>query len=86
MYFLGYETCEKGYRLYNLSFGKIIISRVVIFNENVCWDWNTSIEKTNSVSMIETTNAVQREEESSLVQEEDHNFMQMSLTSSIDEG
>ncbi|CAL8998022.1 unnamed protein product [Prunus brigantina] len=33
--FLGYGSCEKGYRLYNIASEKMIISRDVIFNESV---------------------------------------------------
>ncbi|CAL8157373.1 unnamed protein product [Prunus armeniaca] len=32
--FLGYGSCEKGYRLYNITTGKVIISRDVVFNED----------------------------------------------------
>ncbi|KAI5322464.1 hypothetical protein L3X38_031536 [Prunus dulcis] len=35
--FLGYGSCEKGYRLYSLETGKIIVSRDVVFNEDACW-------------------------------------------------
>ncbi|KAI5314901.1 hypothetical protein L3X38_044077 [Prunus dulcis] len=42
--FLGYGSCEKGYRLYNIETEKVIISRDVIFSENECWDWNTKKE------------------------------------------
>ncbi|KAI5321249.1 hypothetical protein L3X38_030320 [Prunus dulcis] len=31
--FLGYGSCEKGYRLYDIATGKVIISRDVVFNE-----------------------------------------------------
>ncbi|CAL9001551.1 unnamed protein product [Prunus brigantina] len=40
-----YGSCEKGYRLYNIETGKVIISRDVVFNEDACWDWNTQEEK-----------------------------------------
>ncbi|KAM2263640.1 hypothetical protein ACFXTI_039900 [Malus domestica] len=36
--FLGYGSCEKGYRLYNIESGKVTISRDVVFNEEACWD------------------------------------------------
>ncbi|KAM0973674.1 hypothetical protein ACFX2C_016966 [Malus domestica] len=42
--FLGYGSCEKGYKLYNIDSGKVIISRDVVFNEEACWDWNTQKE------------------------------------------
>ncbi|CAL9029761.1 unnamed protein product, partial [Prunus brigantina] len=42
--FLGYGSCEKGYRLYNITTGKVIISRDVVFNEEASWDWNAQQE------------------------------------------
>ncbi|CAL8152755.1 unnamed protein product [Prunus armeniaca] len=38
--FLGYGSYEKGYRQYNITTGKVIISRDVVFNEDASWDWN----------------------------------------------
>ncbi|KAM1578272.1 hypothetical protein ACFX1Z_039846 [Malus domestica] len=49
--FLGYGTCEKGYRLYDPISKKIIVSRDVIVNENACWDWESQSEKIISVSI-----------------------------------
>ncbi|KAM1157602.1 hypothetical protein ACFX2B_027947 [Malus domestica] len=37
--FIGYGTCEKGYRLFNPETQKVILSRDVIFYENGKWDW-----------------------------------------------
>lgn len=43
--FLGYGTCEKGYRLYNLETEKMIVSRDVIYNEDASWNWNSRAVK-----------------------------------------
>ena len=42
--FIGYDSRSKGYKLYNPSNGKIIISRDVEFDEEDEWDWNTPQE------------------------------------------
>ncbi|KAI5334587.1 hypothetical protein L3X38_024720 [Prunus dulcis] len=42
--FLGYGSCEKGYRLYNIASGRVVISRDVVFNEEASWNWNTQKE------------------------------------------
>ncbi|CAL9021568.1 unnamed protein product [Prunus brigantina] len=51
--FLGYGSCEKGYRLYNLESGKVIISRDVIFNEESSWDWNAQKESSISIPLTD---------------------------------
>ncbi|KAM2961184.1 hypothetical protein FF1_030791 [Malus domestica] len=51
--FLGYGSCEKGYRLYNIESGKVTISRDVVFNEEACWDWNAQKERRESIQIIE---------------------------------
>ncbi|CAL2225182.1 unnamed protein product [Prunus armeniaca] len=69
--FLGYGSCEKGYRLYNIASGKMIISKNVILNEVAVWDWNARKECDISIPLNETL--TKREEEpsdSSLSQEE----------------
>jgi transposase InsO family protein len=42
--FIGYGTCEKGYRVFNLKTQKVIVSRSVIFDEKSLWNWETSEE------------------------------------------
>ncbi|KAM1636747.1 hypothetical protein ACFX2K_014783 [Malus domestica] len=37
--FVGYATCEKGYRVYDLFTKKLILSRDVVFDENAAWEW-----------------------------------------------
>lgn len=48
--FIGYGSCEKGYRVYLLHAKKIILSRDVIFDEDKSWNWG--IEHDQSVSVI----------------------------------
>ncbi|GKD84395.1 retrovirus-related pol polyprotein from transposon TNT 1-94 [Tanacetum coccineum] len=38
--FVGYATESKGYRIYDLTDSKIVISRDVTFDEGAYWDWN----------------------------------------------
>ncbi|BBG97058.1 hypothetical protein Prudu_006062 [Prunus dulcis] len=61
--FLGYGSCEKGYRLFNIETEKVIVSRDVIFSENVCWDWNAKKEtkqlEVNEVPSLNTENSDQ---------------------------
>lgn len=40
--FIGYDARSKGYKLYNPSNEKIVISRDVKFDEESLQDWNTS--------------------------------------------
>ncbi|KAM1862492.1 hypothetical protein ACFX14_002947 [Malus domestica] len=63
--FLGYGTCEKGYRLYDLDSKKMIVPRNVIFDENACWDWKCQSEKSISVPITGVETCEQREEGSS---------------------
>ena len=39
MVLLGYEEGSKAYRLYDPKRGKVVISRDVVFDEMVAWDW-----------------------------------------------
>ena len=38
--FVGYNSKSKGYRLFTLKTIEIIISRDVVFDENVAWNWD----------------------------------------------
>ncbi|CAL9002440.1 unnamed protein product [Prunus brigantina] len=40
--FVGYGLCEKGYRLFDPSTRKVILSRDVQFDENGLWKWETT--------------------------------------------
>ncbi|CAL9011654.1 unnamed protein product [Prunus brigantina] len=68
--FLGYGSCEKGYRLYNIETGKVIVSRDVIFSENVCWDWNAKKETGVNIQLTGIREEEQGEEGSSCEFEE----------------
>ncbi|CAL2280263.1 unnamed protein product [Prunus armeniaca] len=37
--FIGYGTCENGYRILNLATQKVFFSRDVVFDEHGKWDW-----------------------------------------------
>ena len=39
MVFVGYETGTKGYRVYDPMTKRLHVSRDVIFEENIGWDW-----------------------------------------------
>ncbi|KAB2602358.1 hypothetical protein D8674_003363 [Pyrus ussuriensis x Pyrus communis] len=43
---MGYGSCEKGYRIYNLQTEKIILSRSVVFDENKSWNWENKQDET----------------------------------------
>ncbi|BFG32908.1 hypothetical protein CerSpe_191820 [Prunus speciosa] len=40
--FVGYGSCEKGYRVLNLRTQKVELSRSVIFDEGAMWNWKTN--------------------------------------------
>ncbi|KAI5353802.1 hypothetical protein L3X38_006696 [Prunus dulcis] len=67
---LGYGSCEKGYRLYNIETGKVIVSRDVIFSENECWDWNAKKETSVNIQLTEIREEEQGAEWSSYEFEE----------------
>ncbi|CAL9014241.1 unnamed protein product [Prunus brigantina] len=43
--FMGYGSCEKGYKVYDLQSKKIVLSRSVIFNEDKAWNWKSDQEE-----------------------------------------
>ncbi|KAG6530792.1 hypothetical protein ZIOFF_004550 [Zingiber officinale] len=44
--FVGYSTMSKGYRLFNIQLGQVIISRDVQVDENALWNWEENkVEK-----------------------------------------
>ena len=47
--FVGYNTMSKGYRLYSLRSCKVIISKEVIFDENVIWNWEQNKDEVKLV-------------------------------------
>ncbi|KAM2677793.1 hypothetical protein EV1_004297 [Malus domestica] len=50
--FMGYGSCEKGYRVYDLQSKKIILSRSVVFNEDQCWSWEYRQVETPVMSLV----------------------------------
>ena len=42
MVFLGYAEGTKAYWLYDPRGNKVLVSRDVVFDEKVAWDWNSS--------------------------------------------
>ncbi|BBH09860.1 multidrug resistance-associated protein 9 [Prunus dulcis] len=58
-------NCEKGYRLFNIETEKVIVSRDVIFSENVCWDWNAKKETSVNILLTGIREEAQGEEGSS---------------------
>lgn len=44
MVFIGYETGTKGYRFYDHSTTKLVVSREVMFAENEPWSWDSTVD------------------------------------------
>ncbi|XP_070046079.1 uncharacterized protein [Nicotiana tomentosiformis] len=42
--FVGYDTSSKGYKLYNPSSGKVVVSRDVKLDEELAWNWEAHEE------------------------------------------
>ncbi|CAL8997270.1 unnamed protein product, partial [Prunus brigantina] len=59
--FLGYGSCEKGYRLYNIATGSVIILRDVIFNEDASWDWNAQKECSIAIPLTDMLSEKEKE-------------------------
>jgi hypothetical protein len=49
--FIGYGSCEKGYRVYDLKTEKIVLSRSVIFSEDRAWNWERKLMNQNRLSL-----------------------------------
>ncbi|CAL9020481.1 unnamed protein product [Prunus brigantina] len=49
--FVGYGLCENGYRLFDPSTRKVILSRDVTFDENATWQWVNTTEGEMTVPM-----------------------------------
>ncbi|KAI5352433.1 hypothetical protein L3X38_005324 [Prunus dulcis] len=43
--FVGYATCEKGYRIYDPISKKLTLSRDIIFDEEKSWNWSEHSNK-----------------------------------------
>lgn len=51
--FISYDSSSKGYKLYYLKNGKIIISRDIKFNKKDAWDWITQEGDYDTPSLYE---------------------------------
>jgi len=49
--FVGYRSCEKGYRVYDLKSKKIVLIRSVIFSEDKSWSWGRNQMKPMSMPL-----------------------------------
>ncbi len=70
--FLGYGSCEKGYRLYDIATGKVIISRDVVFNEEASWDWNAQQECSVSVPLTDAVSEKEKGSYDTVVKQAEH--------------
>lgn len=43
MVFIGYESGTKGYRFFDPTTNRLVVSRDVVFEEDRTWDWNKSV-------------------------------------------
>ena len=69
--FIGYGKCEKGYRVYDLHSKKVILSRSVIFDENLAWNWETQREMPISVPLnVEINDRITEQVESALASDQ----------------
>ena len=48
MIFVGYPTGTKGYRAYDPTTGRVVITRDAIFDESARWDWSSAEEQPDS--------------------------------------
>jgi hypothetical protein len=44
MVFIGYEIGTKGYRFYDPSTAKLVVSRDVVFAKNEPWSWDNTVD------------------------------------------
>ncbi|KAI5353004.1 hypothetical protein L3X38_005896 [Prunus dulcis] len=65
-------VCEKGYRLYNITTEKVIISRDVVFNEEASWDWNAQQECSVSVPLTEIVSEKEEGSNDTVVKQAEH--------------
>ncbi|KAI5352875.1 hypothetical protein L3X38_005767 [Prunus dulcis] len=78
--FLGYGSCEKGYRLYDIATGKVIISRDVVFNEEASWDWNAQQECSVSVPLTDAVSEKEKGSYDTVVKQAEHSIENELLT------
>ncbi|KAI5342698.1 hypothetical protein L3X38_010574 [Prunus dulcis] len=83
--FLGYGSCEKGYRLYNIATKKVIISSDVVFNEEASWDWNAQQECSVSVPLTEVMSEKEEGSNDTIVKQAEHSVENELLTEDNEE-
>ncbi|KAI5352997.1 hypothetical protein L3X38_005889 [Prunus dulcis] len=83
--FLGYGSCEKGYRLYDIATGKVIISRDVVFNEEASWDWNAQQECSVSVPLTDAVSEKEKGSYDTVVKQAEHSIKNELLTEDNEE-
>jgi hypothetical protein len=59
--FVGFGSCEKGYRVYDLKSEKIVLSRSVIFNKDKSWSWEGNQMKSVPIPLNLEGNEVEGE-------------------------
>ncbi|KAM1223589.1 hypothetical protein ACFX2G_043549 [Malus domestica] len=56
--FVGYATCEKGYRVFDPCTKKLILSRDVVFYETMTWNWKEHSENSVAVTHIQNSHGL----------------------------
>ncbi|KAM1699812.1 hypothetical protein ACFX2K_031115 [Malus domestica] len=51
--FVGYATCEKGYRIFDPCTNKLILSRDVVFDESMTWNWKENPQSSAAATYIQ---------------------------------
>ncbi|KAB2626386.1 retrovirus-related Pol polyprotein from transposon TNT 1-94 [Pyrus ussuriensis x Pyrus communis] len=51
--FVGYATCEKGYRILDPCTNKLILSRDVVFDESMTWNWKENSQSSTAATYIQ---------------------------------
>jgi hypothetical protein len=57
MVYLGVEEGSKAHRLYNPQTKRIVVSRDVVFEESVAWEWNAEFGQNSDFDVEETVEA-----------------------------
>ncbi|KAM1017343.1 hypothetical protein COP2_048179 [Malus domestica] len=51
--FVGYATCEKGYRIFDPCTKNLILSRDVVFDESMTWNWKENSQNSVAATYIQ---------------------------------
>lgn len=51
--FVGYATCEKGYMIFDPCTKKLMLSRDVVFDETMSWNWKESSKNSATMTYIQ---------------------------------